>query len=1014
MTLKHAPRDRTRLMLGCASAALALALATSPTAASAQGIQGDSSVVFGVAEVSTPTPTNTTVDVFSPTVVIDWSPKIDANGNALDFLRTGAEAFFRSPEGTNFAVLNRILPAPNNNIAVIDGSVVSQIAVPNGFVKGGFVAFYSPTGILVGNNASFDVGRLMLTTLDTTNEGFDAFAGGSFSFFQGASGSRATITVSPGARIDASPQNGFFAIVAADVEMRGTAYVNGSHAYIAGEAVSLRFSNGLFDISIPTGTAASGEVVTLNGTIGGTASTGAGDNRMIYAVARAAQDPISMLLSGNIGFDPAASASIINGEIILAANYNVSQRFIQGTSIREDIASVRYRRPNSAPSAQADITIRDVNASSSLYAIGTGQTRALASGANSAITGNLVLFGGIGASAEAGAGRSLTVSGDLLVDARDTGVNGSGLQSLDVINAQGGTARVVASGTDALVSVGGRAIVTADAFAGFEIFSRAAGTARGGTAEVLADGGRVTIAGDASVRASAFGTDFFLVNAGAESRGGTARMLASNGGSASLGGSLEILATARGATGQSSGTSSPSNAFGGTASLGIDGLGTIGITGSATIDASAVADIANATGAGALADAGAASILLDGDNQLTINGNLTMRANARGGANVGGKGGQALGGVALATARGGGRLTLDGAFSAQATAGAGNGVNGGDAAGGVAGARAVAGAINLKGIEALADANGQGGNAFYGYGGTGGTGRGGTALFMAMGSSSLAASLEIAGLATLRADGRGGFGGNSDEIAIAGGRGGDAFGGDATTDNQADATFKGGAYLLASGDYGRIAVGSDANVSVIAIGGEGGSGRGAFVPGRGGNATGGFAQAGLAQLGGPGTVGGGVAQFGRINLGAQAFGGKSGVDGNIAVPAAVGGDGQGGTTVLSAYAGALTAGGVFLNSGALGGDGSPGGIGRGGTARVEGGASGSLAANSLFLDATARGGFGYAGAGGAGFGGKAGIALDGLNATISGNLSIDATGRGQTSLGGEGGDGERGDGGFPA
>ncbi|MDP4605799.1 MAG: hypothetical protein NWS68_06560, partial [Erythrobacter sp.] len=645
--------NRSRLLVSCGSAALALALALAPQRAVAQGFQAEGTVVSGAAFINDTSPTQTTIEVVTPTVVIDWDPFEDAGGNALDFLRTGATGIFQTSQLQNFAVLNRIMPSTNGNIAVIDGSIISRINGPTGApTTGGFVAFYSPTGILVGNNATFDVGQLLLTTLDTSNSSFENFVNGGNLSLTGATGSTARIQISQGAQINATAENSFFAVVAADVQMLGTARINGSHAYIAGEAVNLQFSNGLFDISIPVGTAASGQVVRLDGTIGGPSSTGAGDNHMIYAVARATADPISMFFSGNLGFDPAQSAGIVNGEIILSANYNVFGRDVDTGSISDGNGAI-FRGTSATSDVRADIILEDFSARSSLLAIGTGQT--IASG-DSNVRGNLMLVGRDVAAIEASGDNLFEVTGDVLVDARDYGVVSSSLQSLDLINAAAGTARIRSSG-GASVIIGGNVAVTAEAFGGADDLNRIAGSALGGLAEIRADGGGVQINGQTSLRASAFGTNIGFIGTGADARGGTARLVVSAGGSASLGQGLVILAQGIGAEGDEFSPSSPSDAYGGTAELEITGDGRADIRGNLSLSANALANIANASLAGALADAGNASVSVNGPGQLTIAGDVDLSAVARGGNNTGGQGGLALGGTARMITAGGGQIS---------------------------------------------------------------------------------------------------------------------------------------------------------------------------------------------------------------------------------------------------------------------------------------------------------------------------------------------------------------------
>ena len=1027
MTQPHRKSDRTRLMLGCGSAALALAMVLAPQRAAAQGIQATPSVISGSATVTAPVANTTRIEVGTQTAVINWTPLLDNSGNALPFLPTGSTANFR---GTvpNFAVLNRILPTTNNNIAVIDGSVLSQFGNPStGFATGGFIAFYSPTGILIGPNARFDVGSLMLTTLDTSPASFTNFANGGFLSLQGQQGSRATITVSPGAQIAATRENSFFTIVAADVEMRGTALVNGSHAYVAGEVVDMRFSNGLFDIFVSAGTAASGEVVTLNGTIGGPSSNGE-DNHMIYAVARASQDPISMLLSGNIGFAPAQSAGIVNGEIILAANYNVFGRNVAGGAIGQDVEDVTFRRANATSDVRADITLQDFNASSSVLAIGTGRTLATSVNANSSVTGNLVLVGRQSAALDVAGPLSFTVSGDVLVDARDFGVvGGSGLQSLDVINASGGTAQILARNPNAAVTIGGRAIVTAQAFAGMDIDTSTAGMARGGTAEIVITGGRVSVTGNTKLRAGAFGVFDSTVRTGAEARGGIARFAVSGGGAATIGGDLLIIAEAGGSAGDTNGPSTVSNAYGGQALLTLsDPNGTINVGGDVRFFAGASGGRSNNAGVGSLGDAGVATAIISGPGTFRVTGSLGMFADAEGGTNVGGTGGTGLGGRAsIATLTGGtirviNEFSAPNGFSASASGFGGDGQTGGQGFGGIAGADAIVGVIEIA-SRARALSYGYGGDARFGVGGNGGLGQGGYAFLQAQGTLTQSARLSIGGDAVAAVDGYGGRGGNG-HATVPGGRGGDGVGGRPSIVNQADPAFGGGAFLLAGSDNGILEVAGDSEILAFGDAGRGGSGGfgGSGSPvsanpfadtnsGRGGDGVGGFAQAGLALFGLNGSVGAGRASFtGQLRILADGYAGDGG-DASAPGLRGNGGIGRGGDARLTVFAGDVSINRALLTAEGYGGQGATAGDGFGGVAKVLGGLGGVLTSTGISLSAQGFGGRALSGRGGNGFGGTAGFEIDGISATIEGgDLIVDASGTGESSSNGASGDGSGG------
>lgn len=1007
--MTQASAKRSRLMIGCASAALALGLMAGPAPARAQGIQALGDVVFGAAEVDQSIPNTTFIEVGSSTVVIDWDPFLDNNGVAREFLPANATAIFQNGPGQdNFAVLNRILPDANGTVATINGTVISRLQdVSGNFTPGGFIAFYSPTGILVGSTASFDVGRLLLTTLDVSDDNFAGFfeQGNTLRLAATQSGSTARIRIQPGAQILATPENAFFAVVAADVEMLGTARINGSHAYVAGREVELRFSNGLFDIFVEAGTAASGEVITLDGTIGGPSSNGPGDNHIIYALARASQDPISMLFSGNLGFDPAQSAGVVNGEILLAANQDVFGRFVAGDFINNAF-DASFRNRDGLSDVRADIAIVDANVSSNLVAIGTHRTTASATGDDSTFSGNLVLVGGERAELAASGGNALTITGDVLVDSRDFGVDSSFLQDLTLADAQGGTALIEAT-TGGTITLEGRARVLADASAGSDDFFRVAGNATGGNAAISANGGTIAITGGAEITARGIGSSLENVLVGGTSRGGSAELSAQAGGTVTIGQGLVISTVATGAEGSFFDPSTGSNAFGGTSRLSVlAGGGTITVGDSARIDASAFGGAASRTGAGPVGDAGEATIDLAGGGLVELDGSLELAANGRGGANAGGAGGTGLGGRATMLNEGG-TLRIDGTFDAEARGIGGEGVSGGDAFGGIAGAGVTTGLISILG-NAEVDSGTVGGNAGFGFGGAGGLGRGGYSFLQAEGTLTQAATLTINGDAFVDATGVGGIGGLANGQDIGAGRGGDGIGGQSSEPNQADTSFTSGSFVLAGGDRGNLSVGGLLTTTANGFGGDGGNGVGSVPGGRGGDGVGGVTQIGLALFGSNGSVGAGTAAFAGATASADGiggFGGRSGQD----FPTGQGGDGTGGEALLTAFAGDVTGDDMSFQAIGVGGDGRLAGTGTGGSAEVLGGLSGTLTLDSLRLDAKAIGGFAGSGTGGNAIGGVAEMEIDAMNILITGDLLIDADGFGGSSGNGAGGTGTGGE-----
>src|SRR4029079_2618289 len=152
---------RRALLVGTALGLITIFSA--PRQAAAQ-FQADHSV--GGGSVSFPDSTHITVD--TPSAIINWVPTdsgapTDVNGNWA-FMPSGNTMDFSSTG--NFAVLNRILPGTDSSLKVaIDGAITSHV----GAETGGFFAFYTPNGLIIGPTAQFDVGSLMLTTLDPTN-----------------------------------------------------------------------------------------------------------------------------------------------------------------------------------------------------------------------------------------------------------------------------------------------------------------------------------------------------------------------------------------------------------------------------------------------------------------------------------------------------------------------------------------------------------------------------------------------------------------------------------------------------------------------------------------------------------------------------------------------------------------------------------------------------------------------------------------------------------------------------
>jgi len=305
---------RHKLLVSCA--ALAITVALTPQRAWAQAFQGTPTVTGGSVSFNRSTPGSETVTVSTGSAIVNWAPTDTQGTGDINFLPAGNTATFQGVDGfADFTILNRIVPTDATRAIELNGTVLSKLA---GGATGGNVWFYSPGGILVGAQATFDVGGLLLTSIDLPNgfsNGTRAFSA-IFSKTQPAAG---PIKVLQGAQINA--RSSYVAMVAPRIEQGGNVQVNGSAAYVAADEATIVMSQGLFDIAVPVdkGTSDANGIV-HTGTTGGPANTTASDNHTIYMVAVPKNQALAMLLNGSMGFAPAATnATVQNGQIILSA-----------------------------------------------------------------------------------------------------------------------------------------------------------------------------------------------------------------------------------------------------------------------------------------------------------------------------------------------------------------------------------------------------------------------------------------------------------------------------------------------------------------------------------------------------------------------------------------------------------------------------------------------------------------------------------------------------------------------
>jgi filamentous hemagglutinin family protein len=865
---------RTALLLGCALAAVGGMAGR----AQAQAFNGTPATQFGSVTYNRATPGVETVTINSPTAVIVWTP------TAGVFLPAGNVATFQDGVSStgNFVVLNRISSATPVRF---DGTVLSQLVNGAGGPQtGGTVIFASPGGLIIGATGVFDVGSLVLTTLnvdiDAAGNFYDAGTRG-LTFSAGPSPiAGATIVTEAGAQIRALQPDSYVAMVGPVIQHGGSVRVNGSAAYVAGEQVTFRANQGLFDIIVDVGSD-NAVPLTHTGTTGGPASTGAGDNHAIYLVAMPRNQAITAVLQGDIGFDPAVSASVENGEVVLSAGANVRQG---------EVDRYGFFFPGAAPDLAASFEIRGGIVRSDLTGVARTDIRAQPTGTPTlTFQQDVNLFGTRSAVISASAGQSVDVLGNALVSA-------AALESVNAnpLDLTGGQARIYTQG-GGTIHFFGTATVDASAQGRFGNFGTA-GSGTGGSADVTATGGTITIDGALAIYAAGaggFGIDPPIVDGGA--------------------------------------------GIGGTASLAASAGGTVNANAAVTMDAGGAA---TQSGPGATRDAasgtgGTVLVLAGAGGTIAIAAPFTAAANGTGGTQFdfgsGFAGGNGNAGTINIQSTGG-AIAFNGGATFTATGAGGDGPVGGRGEGGDLLVEATGGSIDFLG-QAGADVGGTGGGSSQ-LSTQGGEGQGGTIQVVAR---SGAAPARIGGGAiTLSATGRGGSGGNA-LTGVTGGTGGNGSGGSVS--------------VLAESGNGTVALGA---VQLVAdgLGGGGGVADSNNDGGAGGLGTGGSVLIGTTagSTGAPAPTG--SATFASATLSARGLGGGGGFGRGS------GGTGVGGTASLSATgAPATVTGATTLNANGLasaGGSSPTAGTGTSGQARggiINIGASAAGAAGTLNLAA---------------------------------------------------------------
>lgn len=1014
---------KQNLLASCAIAAGLAALAMGGPALAQ--VAGSGSIVSGSGTITPPGPSATTVTTTTPQAIINWTPTDTApTGGAIDFLPAGNTLNF---VGTgSYTVLNRFVDGSGGSIArqiALNGTVNSYVGSTTG-PRGGNIWFYNAGGILIGATGVINVGSLVLTANDINTTG-GLFGPGGTIRFNGASGSQSAITVNGtiNADVPGNPGGSYVALVAPRIVQAGTVRVDGSVAYVAAEQADIRINNGLFDINVLVG-AEGGNVITHSGTTTGPAHQQDDvDQNRIYMVAIPKNDAVTMLVSGQIGYDAVSAQVDPNGAVILSAGYNITNGQIAGGPVGNAAANIVVNdmifRSDTTVHASGALTagplatlpppggafvppphlgrlivqgnglfIGDTSATFNVGpnqlggATGNLELRSTTGNATMTVNGGLFLTPGAlsivagsavqpDGSTQAGTA-SLTVAagGQLAADVISVTANGEGAVdgSGNGLAGRGGTARMTVTGSGSAVQ-SSQTIISAIGSGGNATIGQLGGAGVGGTAELVIDGDSSTsvLLSNVLVSAAALGGSASGENAvGGNATGGNAAVTV-NGGTLVEFDSLRVEANAQsgGAVSPSLTTALSGNAQGGTITFAVSGGAELLVDGDAVFDASADAVISENIGS---SNGGSIAIAAVGGGAIEVLGSLNASADSRSGA--------------FGTTR----SSVGSATGGQIGIAAQNG-------------QITAGSFALTADAVTSQTSGAATNGAIG----------GTIRLRASGGGQILAD-DPSGLSFISASARAGF---SDG-------GSDATGGDIELEaDGGDISFDHSLFLSASGVSGgdlnfvspsvgrggniliRVAADSASSMnfsSDLFVGADGSSeavGEGGSVVAASANGEGGIVT--IEVEGGSFTAGN--AEFGAFGYGGRAQDADSGTNG------------FGGTVTFTQTGGTVTVGDMTLRADGIGGDGSglsTGGDGFGGTATVNL-FSGVIDAAEIVATASGVGGIGNAGSdddpgniidggsGGRGAGGTVTINVNGdavVNAGLIGAYANGTGGRG--------------------
>ena len=626
-------KGKQRLLGSCAIAAglAALALggpAMGQVAGTGQVVPGAGLGGATITNNPVGSPPNTTqVITTGSQTIINWTPTDTAAAGApIDFLpATNNLNFYGTGQ---YTVLNRFVavdPLSGANIPIsrqiaLNGAVNSYVGSPAagaGATQGGNIWFYNAGGILIGARAAINVGSLVLTANDIDTTG-GLYGSNNEIRFRGAAGSTSSIDISPQSFISAAnpgnPGSSYVALVAPRIAQAGLIDVDGSAALVAAEQADITINNGLFDINVTVG-AEGGNAITHTGITGGPShAQGDTDQSRVYLVAIPKNDAVTMLISGQLGYQDAVVAQTDpDGAVVLSAGYNIDNGAITGPAVGAaniTIADTVFQSSVNArasgdlvagplanlpgggpvvvgPSPHLGRLIVQGNANfigdaSATFTVGANQI--------AGATGSMVVQSN-GANGAAGSAM-LNVTGGGLAVLGSLGVSAAGVVDAATGDSTGGTAAFNVSG--GTVVVGGTAVVSAVAVGGFDAAGNG-GDGTGGTASLTVQTGGSLTANIVTVQANGRGGGFVasptlgtqVAAVSGNGQGGTATLTAQTGGSLTANTSINVNATGTGVTG----STQSGNGTGGTATLRI-------LTGGTTVDSPQTNIDASGTGGG--------------------------------------------------------------------------------------------------------------------------------------------------------------------------------------------------------------------------------------------------------------------------------------------------------------------------------------------------------------------------------------------------------------------------------